>query len=351
MATLHGAPPRFEGGLQEVADGVHAWLQPNGTWGETNAALVAGEGASLLVDTLWTPELTRRMLAATASVTAEAPIAWVVNTHADGDHCWGNGVLAGREIVATQEAAEEMRALVPRTLEAFRRLGQAAGLASRVPLPYPGRASARAVGAYFTGMLRPFDFSEVRPTYPTQTFSGSLSLDVGGRAVELIEVGPAHTEGDLVVWLPDARTVIAADIVFNGVTAVMWAGPAERWIAALDRIAQLEPRVVVPGHGPVSATEDVRVLRDYWAFVDVAASEHFAAGRPAGEAARAILRTPEYAAAPWAGWDNPERTLINVETVYRRARLEAGAPSPLKRVAMFAEAARLAAELRAGRGP
>ncbi len=70
----------------------------------------------------------------------------------------------------------------------------------------------------------------------------SDELEVGGRRVELIEVGPAHTPGDAIVWVPDARVVFSGDIVFSGVTPIMWAGPASNWIAALERIAALEPR-------------------------------------------------------------------------------------------------------------
>ena len=90
IEPLHPGRRSSRGGLTEVGPGVHAWLQPNGALGESNAALVVGAGASLLVDTLWDPRLTRRMLDAMAPLTAEAPIETVVNTHSDGDHWWGN---------------------------------------------------------------------------------------------------------------------------------------------------------------------------------------------------------------------------------------------------------------------
>lgn len=70
-------------------------MQPNGLLGESNSGLVIGDGASLLIDTLWDPRLTRRMLAAMAELIAEAPIETLVNTHSDGDHWWGNEEVAG----------------------------------------------------------------------------------------------------------------------------------------------------------------------------------------------------------------------------------------------------------------
>jgi cyclase len=340
MDTLHGAAARFEGGLREIAVGVHAWMQPNGSWGETNAALVAGEGASLLADTLWTPELTRQMLEAMEAVTAAAPVRFVVNTHADGDHCWGNQVLAGRaEIVATDAAAHEMRELPPKTLGAFRAL--ATGLRAGARLRLPGSAA----GSYVTGMLAPFDFSEVALTPPERTFSGELTLDVGGRQVELIEVGPAHTTGDAILWLADARVAIAADILFTGVTPVMWAGPTERWIAALDRILSLDPEVVLPGHGPVSGPAEVRTLRDYWSFVDAAAGLHFGEGRSAYDAAVEITGSDEFRAGPWAGWQHPERIVIGIHTIYRHLSGSSGGVSPVARIRIFDQVGRLERKL------
>ena len=98
-------------------------------------------------------------------------------------------------------------------------------------------------------MLGAYDFRGIELTPPTLTFDGSLELDVGGRAVHIIEVGPAHTEGDAIVHVPDARVVFAADVMFVGVTPIMWVGPASNWREALDRIILLDPEKVVPGTG------------------------------------------------------------------------------------------------------
>lgn len=336
MTTLHGAPERFEGGLHEIAPGVHAWLAPNGSWGETNAALIAGNGESLLVDTLWTPELTRRMLEAMSAVTEAAPIRYVVNTHADGDHCWGNKVLSGVETIATEAAAREMLELPPRTLGAFRALATVLRAGTRLRLP------GSAAGAYVTGMLAPFDFGEVELAPPKHTFAGELELDVGGRRVELIEVGPAHTGGDLIVHVPDASAVIAADILFAGVAPVMWAGPVERWLAALDRIAALEPEVVLPGHGPTSTLADVGLMRDYWTFVEEQADIRFGEGLSPYDAAREILAGEAFQAAPWAQWDHPERIAIGINTIYRRLAGGRGKLTPPARIRIFDEVGRLA---------
>src|SRR4051794_17780790 len=119
--TLFGKPARFEGGLHEVAPGVFAWLQPNGEWGESNAGLVVGAGEALLVDTLWGPQLTRRMLSAIEHRVG-VPIRTLVNTHSDGDHVWGNQLLESTEIVATEAAAAIIGEESPGALQRFKSL-------------------------------------------------------------------------------------------------------------------------------------------------------------------------------------------------------------------------------------
>src|SRR5580704_19587713 len=85
-----GRAMAYEKGLHEVSDGVWAYLQPDGGWGWSNAGLVTGGGASLLVDTLFDSKLTSEMLDAMRRTTAAAQrIGTLVNTHANGDHCFG----------------------------------------------------------------------------------------------------------------------------------------------------------------------------------------------------------------------------------------------------------------------
>jgi cyclase len=339
VATLFGDPERYAAGLTEVAPGVHAWLQPNGAWGEANAGLVVGEGQSLLVDTLWDLRLTRRMLDAMAPLVADAPIRTLVNTHGDGDHWWGNELVGAGEIVATDAAAaHEMKAVAPGAMVSLRRVGAVLE-----------RVGQGASGRFLRGWTAPYEHRGITLTRPTRTFSGRLELDVGGRKVELIEVGPAHTHGDLIVHVPDARVVFAADVVFVGSTPVMWAGPLDGWLRALDTIEALEPEVVVPGHGPVTDVAGLAGVREYWTHLDAAAGPRLEAGMKPAAAAREIVLSPEYAAQPFADWDCPERAVINVHTLdrHRTGGSEPGTPAVVR---ILAAVGRLAAEL-PGRAP
>jgi cyclase len=353
--TPLGKPARFPAGLQQVGEGVFAWLQPNGEWGESNAGVVVGDGEALLVDTLFDLRLTQRMLDEVAA-RIQVPIRTLVNTHSDGDHVFGNQLLPGADIVATRAAADLIREGSPATLHRFKRLAPILRTVGRLPLPVIGslplprlpRLPLRALGEYVGWMLSPFDFSGVRVTPPTREFGGELTLSVGGREVRLIEVGPAHTPGDLIVHVPDAHIVFAADVLFVDVAPVMWAGPTAGWIAALERILELNPDVVVPGHGPVSDQSEVEVLRDYLEWVDAQAQPRLAAGGTVPEVARELLRSDEYHAAPWDWWDSPERILITIATIERHRRGASGGVSDRERTALFAQVAMLADELSIG---
>ena len=350
VTPLHPGPARFEGGLTEVAPGVHAWLQPNGQLGESNAALVIGDGASVLVDTLWDPRLTRRMLAAIAPLIEKAPIETLVNTHSDGDHWWGNQEVAEAEIIATEAATAVMKGESPAELRRFGALARALRVAASMPFPYPRRGDVGVIAAYVGEALEPFDFDDVRLVPPTRTFSGELELNVGGREVRLIEVGPAHTLGDLIAWLPDARIAIAADILFIGVTPIMWAGPLERWVAALERLLELGAERLVPGHGPVCGPTEVRRLIDYWRWLDRAAGQRLEAGRSPADAARELVLGDEIAERGFADWLGPERALVSVGTIDAHRRGVVKLPGPRDLVAAFFRMALLARDHGARRG-
>ena len=279
-------------GLHELSNGCHAYLQPDGGWGWSNAGLIVGDGASLLVDTLFDLKITQKMLDTMAHATEKAPISTVVNTHANGDHCYGNQLLSGKEIIASAATAHEMSEVPPAMLAA---LNSAPG----------------DVGDLFRHFFGDFDFEGIEPALPTKTFTGKHSVTVGGRVVELVEVGPAHTAGDTLVFVPDARTVYTGDILFIGGTPIVWAGPLDNWIAACDLICSSDVEHIVPGHGPLTDKAGVTAIRDYLAYVQDEATERFNGGMDAWDAARDITLNG------FAEWGEFGRLAVNVDTVYR----------------------------------
>ncbi len=309
----------YKKGLHDLGNGTYGYLLPDGSWGWSNAGLIVDGDQSLLVDTLFDAPLTREMLSAMADatgITAER-IDTVVNTHANGDHTHGNGLCTHAEIVASEASAREMAGFGAEQLHAL--LMAADGLGD--------------VGAYVKEIFGPFDFGDVAERLPTKTFSGTLELNVGERNVELIEVGPAHTLGDVLVAVDGGRTIYTGDILFIDGTPIMWAGPVANWIAACDLIAARNPEVVVPGHGPITDVAGVSQVKAYLNYIDAEARKRFDAGMSARDAAFDI------ALADYSAWSDSERIAVNVAALYR----EYGADeAPLDTMTLFS----LMAELR-----
>jgi len=306
-------------GLHEVARGSFAWLQPDGSWGWSNAGLVTDAGEALLVDTLFDLRLTREMLAAMRRASpAAARIGTLVNTHANGDHCYGNSLVLGAEIVASKAAAEEMGEVTPAVLASFKAAAPGLGVA--------GEYLLRAFGA--------FDFEGIPAAAPTLTFEGELLRRVGEKRVRLIQVGPAHTRGDVLVHAVEDRVVFTGDILFVDGTPIMWEGPVSGWIAACERIEAMDVDVVVPGHGPITDRRGARAVREYLVYVRDEARRRFDAGLSPLEAARDI------ALGDYSAWGDAERIVVNVDTLYREFSGRSARGNALELFTAMAELAR-----------
>ncbi|MBV1876566.1 MAG: MBL fold metallo-hydrolase [Pseudomonadales bacterium] len=304
---------RYEKGLVETGNGIYAYLQPDGGWGWSNAGLVVDGDQSLLVDTLFDARLTREMLLAmgdAAGIQADK-INTLVNTHANGDHTHGNGLCSSAEIIASAASAREMEAFRP---EALNKLIAA--------IPQLGDA-----GEYLQQIFGAFDFNDVAEKLPTKTFSGELAVQVGDKNVNLIEVGPAHTKGDVLVYVPQDKTVFTGDILFIDGTPLMWAGPVANWIEACELIIRMQPDVIVPGHGPVTDVAGVKQVQQYLAYIDVEARRRYDAGMSVRDAAMDIALTD------YDSWIDGERIAINVDTLFREY---AGNTEPPRTIELFA---------------
>lgn len=283
--------------LEEIARDVYACLQKDEGLGTSNSGLV-NRGGGLVVDTFWDLPHTREMMAQYARVW-KGPARRVVNTHHNGDHCWGNQLFEGAEIIGHRMCAASFgKDAPPAMLQMIRN----------------ARGSEDPAIARFAEALSAWDFEGVRLTPPTIVFDDDLALDLDGIPVHLIYVGPAHTLGDAIVHLPDEGVVFTGDVLFRLCTPIGWEGTTDRWLAALDEIVALDPKVIVPGHGPLCGVEGPREMQAYLRYVRAESRRHFDAGLSALDAAKKI--DP----GPYAGWTEPERIMFNVERAYREFR-------------------------------
>lgn len=295
--------------LQELGNGLYAWVQGDGSWGWSNSGLITGDDDRvLMVDTLFTGRLTADMLEAyRRAVPAAETIDVLVNTHSNGDHTYGNHLVKGARIIGSTACLEEMEE-------------RPASVVQEV-VAHPEKFGA--YGQFFTETMGSrFDFSDIGHLPPDETFDGTRTLEIGGRRIELTELGPAHTRGDIVIHVPDARTVYTGDLVFHGGHPIIWAGPIGNWIAACDHILGLDVDIVVPGHGAVCGKPEVQALRDYLTHVETETTKAYQAGLAWEEAAY------EVGYDAFDSWLDRERIVANVANVYRT--LSGGEVDPTK---------------------
>jgi cyclase len=287
----------YVAGLHRLSTNTYAYLQPPGTWGFSNSGLILGDGQAVLVDTQFTLPLTRDLLDAIARVAPDARLTTVVVTHANGDHCWGNQLIPEATTVASDATAEGMaHEITPEIL---------VRLMATTPAGTP-------LGDYLRRFFGHFDFGGIRLSPPDRTFTGEARLAAGTTGIQLLEVGPAHTSGDVIVHVPDEGVVFAGDILFINDHPVTWTGPIGNWIAACERVEKTGAAVIVPGHGPVTDPAGVRLFRDYLSYVDEQARVRFRMGMPYWQAALDI----ELPGA-LASWGHRERLVTTLAAIYR----------------------------------
>jgi glyoxylase-like metal-dependent hydrolase (beta-lactamase superfamily II) len=239
---------------------------------DLNIGLVVCPDGLLLVDTRATRAQARQLKEDIREV-SRVPVRWVVNTHHHWDHTFGNGEFPDAAIWGHAQCGPTL------TENAERMRGEVKRMA-------PHHAA---------------DLDEVTIVPPHHTFTDEITIAFGGRTVQLRHFGPAHTDNDTVVIVPDADVVFAGDLVEESAPPGFGDSYPFQWPAVDRALASIAGGVVVPGHGaPVDA-----------AFVLAQAEELAEVARVASDRNAAGM-TPEQAAAE--GGPYPERTLIDAFT-------------------------------------
>jgi cyclase len=271
------APPR----LEEVSDGVYAYLQLHGQWGLNNAGILLGRDGALVVDTCFTEARALAFLDAVRGLT-DVPLRTLVNTHHHGDHTYGNFLLPEATIIAHERCRQEV-------IE---------------------------TGLSTTALFEGVDWGEIRITPPFVTFADRLDLYVDDLKVEAHYVGPAHTTNDVVYYLPERRLLFAGDLVFNGGTPFVLMGSVAGSLAAYERLRTFAVDTVVPGHGAVCGADAFDREAAYLRFVQQVAELAHADGVAPLEAARSTDL------GDFASWHDSERLAGNLHRALAELRGE-----------------------------
>ncbi len=234
-------PPVVEGSPREVAEGVYV-IPDRRVPLVPNIGMVLGDDRALVVDTGMGPANGARVRAAAEQLAGGRELVLTI-THFHPEHGFGAQAFRDVPIVYNRAQLDELHDKGGAYVEMFRTFG-------------PAVADA---------------LEGVELVEPTSMYDGDAhELDLGGRGVELRTWGQAHTRSDQVVIVPDGRVLFAGDLVEEKCFPIFPYFPpddadvdGDKWIAVLERLEELRPAVVVPGHGDVGGASIVAVQRDY----------------------------------------------------------------------------------------
>jgi cyclase len=240
-----------------------------------------GEDSLLVFDALGYPLQSKAFIAAASQAAGGKPITHLVNSHHHGDHVSGNQFFLPAQIASHPYCRHEVLKAVPNT-----------------PSSWPKQEGLA-------------DGTEVRKlTPPTVTFEDTLIYNIGGNVVEFRFVGPAHTWGDLVAYLPQHKILFAADLAFFHLVPYCHNAHVSKWMESIDKVMKWDVDVIVPGHGPVGGKKDLAESGEYFRFLKTEVKKRYDAKMSAGAAA-ADIKMGKY-----DNWMGPERLLMNTVRLY-----------------------------------
>lgn len=272
--------------VEEVSDGVHAYIQPDGTWWINNTGFLVGSKGVVSVDACSTERRTRAYLAAIGEVTP-LPVRTLVNTHHHGDHTFGNYLFPGATIVGHEATRSSI-------------------LQWGMPFDAP--------------VWTPVDWGAIELAPPFLTYRDGVTVWVDDLRCEVTHVGTAaHTTNDSIVWIPERKVLFSGDLLFNGGTPFLLQGSIAGAIKVLEEVVTpLGAETIVPGHGSVTGPQVIDEVLSYLRFVRKTAEEAKAAGMTPLDAAR------ETDLGEFADLKDSERLAGNLHRAY--AELEGAAP-------------------------
>ncbi len=209
----------------QLGEGLYAFTAE----GDPNTGVIIGDDSVMIVEAQATPRLARKVIECVRSVT-DKPISHLVLTHYHAVRVLGASAYGAREIIMS-DAARAM--VVERGQEDW--------------------------DSEFGRFPRLFQGHEEIPglTWPTTTFSESMTVYLGNRRVDILHLGRAHTAGDAVVWVPDEEVMFTGDIVEYHSACYCGDGHFGDWEDTLMNIAAYEPRAIAPGRGDALMGEDM----------------------------------------------------------------------------------------------
>jgi glyoxylase-like metal-dependent hydrolase (beta-lactamase superfamily II) len=305
--------------FEKVAEGVYYSTATGSMTIGSNSVVVVNDEDVLLVDPGITAAAATAFVADVKTITSK-PVKYVVDTHYHYDHAFGNQVF-GPDVTVIGHDTTRRRLMGPVLKERTYLTNGIGAIESRFTLLK--RQIAEATDAQQRAVLQrqlaihqqyADEQPKIKPTPPNATLSRDMTLHRGTREIQIRYFGRAHTDGDIVVFLPKERMVATGDMITS---ALSYTGDAfvEEWPATLEQVMTLDFDTVLPGHGSVFKGKDhIRNLQAYWRDFYQQATALRKQGVPPAEAAKRIDLSKHAAAIPAA--KTPGVDVRGVDRIY-----------------------------------
>jgi glyoxylase-like metal-dependent hydrolase (beta-lactamase superfamily II) len=282
--------------LKPVADGVYAAIAAPRYKVNCNAAVIMTNDGVIVVDSHSKPSAALALYREIQSITRQ-PVKRVINTHFHWDHWQGNQVykvaFPGLEVISSQRTLENLQgedgnggvAFIDKQIQALP--GEIAKLKGEIAVTADAARKARLESNLRQTEEYLEELKTFYPALPNRTYDSTVSLDFGGRKVELLLLGRGHTDGDVFIRLPQEKVVITGDALIDWMP-FMNDGFPEDWVRTLDALGQYEFDRIIPGHGDVAGRESLAFFRGYLADLVNAVKKAHAAGASLEEAKKTL---------------------------------------------------------------
>ena len=264
VALLIAAAPVFadtdQRQVTRLADGVYAIQHKNSNDGNVNGntTVIIGDREVFVVDSCYLPSSAREDIAQIHQWT-DKPVSYLLNTHFHNDHNNGNktylDAFPSLAIVAQEETKKDMDLIQPGNIERSPKQLAATIAAFKQGKDRRGQPLSeddkKQVQELLPGLEQQLaEFKTMVYQSPTLTFTDKLDIDLGNREVQVMHLGRGNTPGDAIVYLPKEKILVVGDLLVHPIPYTYDGYPAE-WVQTLQKIAQLDADIIVPGHGPV----------------------------------------------------------------------------------------------------
>ena len=302
--------------LIELSEKIYAALHKEGGLGICNTGIIDLGEQTLVIDATYTP-VAAQDLKNTAEMLTARPVSLVINTHHHKDHILGNQVFKPRaDIIASQRTSDLIKENTKDELQQLKYDSKERILLLKEDLKNerdPKKITEMSETIYFLMDLSAI-LPNVNPTPPNITFEEKISLYGTKRQAECSTFKHAHSPGDTVVFLPQEKILFCGDLLFAHKHPYMGSADVKGWIAALETIIELEPEVIVPGHGYLAKVEDLEQMKAYLQFINKSVSEVLDKGE--GKEKLDEVKIPD----DFSTWEQPERFQENLSMVYQKMK-------------------------------